>query len=434
MKKLKLWVPLALVAALGSFVGTTYWLAARSGQSAPEVVARYFIPSPQSLFGKDRLAVLILGIDYNYDQRDIEFSKGARSDTIMAASLDFPTKSVRVLSVPRDMDVVLPNGTEDKINAAYADGGPPEAETVISKFLGIPGFDRYIVLRVDAAKDLIDALGGVDLNVENSAALRHTGPNGPVDYDDNWGHLHVHLKPGLQHLTGAQAVGYARFRHDWCSDPCRIMRQQQVIRAVLSQIESHQLNTLVHIRSLLAVAHKDIETNLTPAEELSLASDFANVNLSAVKTAQLPYVGDKDLPLAGDVIIPDERAKAKLVAEMFGPETAPAPQAPPVAALDGIRPDSVHVTVENGSGERGLAAKVAQALASRGFVVDAVRDADSFDYAVTQIYAKPDRPYVGDKVKSELGFPDAVLKVDSTALTTSPSDVTVIVGRDYPAH
>src|SRR3974390_1311142 len=125
------------------FVGTTYWYAAHAhpDQTPGQLIARIFIPSSRDVFGKDRLAVLILGIDYNYDDRDLPFSKGARSDTIMAVSLDFPTKSVRELSVPRDMDVVLPNGTEDKINAAYAQGGAPESKAVIAKFLGLPGFD-----------------------------------------------------------------------------------------------------------------------------------------------------------------------------------------------------------------------------------------------------------------------------------------------------
>lgn len=426
---------LLLVAAAAGFVGNKYWSVAHShpGESPQQTIARIFLPSPETVFGKDRLSVLILGIDYNYDDNDQPFSKGARSDSIMAASLDFPTRTIRELSVPRDMDVVLPNGEEDKINAAYADGGVPEAKAVIAKFLGIPGFDRYVVLRVDATRDLINAIGGVDVDVENSDALRHEGPNGPIDYDDNWGHLHVHLKPGLQHLDGDQAIGYARFRHDWCSDPCRIMRQQQVIRAIVSRLENDRLNTLTHIQSLVAAMNKDVETDLTTPEELTLGAAFADVSLAAVKTAQIPYVVSKDLPLAGDVIVPDDHAKAELVAQLFGPEPLP-PPSPPPGALAAIAPNTIHVTVENGTGERGLAKKVADALSERGFVIDDVRDARSFEYANTEIHAKPDRPFVGDKVRAELGLPAAQLTLDQDVLATQVSDVTVIVGRDYPAQ
>jgi LCP family protein required for cell wall assembly len=405
-----------LLSALVGFAGKSYWDVARAHpeRSLQQILAGYFVPSPQQVFGSERLSVLLLGIDYNYDARDIQFSKGARSDTIMAASLDFTAPSIHELSIPRDMDVVLPSGNEDKINAAFAEGGIAEAQRVVAGFLGIPKFDRYVVLRVDATKDVIDALGGVDVDVMNADALRHQGKNGPLNYDDNWGHLHIHLKPGMQHLNGTQAVGYARFRHDWCSDPCRILRQQQVTRAVIARIQQNKLNTLAHVQDLLAVARKDIDTNFTPQEELSLATAFSGINLASVKTEQVPYRGDKDLPLAGNVLVPDQAAKARLVAATFGPAQAP-----------------IHVTIENGTGEAGLAGKVAAALRSRGFAVDAVQDAASFGYRTTEIHAPADRPNDAERVRNGLGLPNAALKIDAAALTARASDVTVIVGRDY---
>jgi LCP family protein required for cell wall assembly len=315
--------------AIGALCGFGFWSAparAHAGAAIRPIVER-FVPPPETLFKKDRLAILVLGIDYNYTDGDQPFSAGARSDTIMAVSLDLATRTVRELSVPRDMDVVLPNGREDKINAAYSDGGPSEAEDVVARFLGIPKFDRYVVLRINAASDLINALGGVTVDVKNSDALKGAGPNGPVDYDDNWGHLHVHLAPGPQKLDGEQAVGYARFRHDWCSDPCRIMRQQQVIRAIVDRLERNKLNTLMHVQQLLDVARKDIQTDITGTEQLSLAGAYSGVGLASIKTEQVPYVSDKELP-AGDVIVADEKAKAELVARLFGPEPQVASKAP----------------------------------------------------------------------------------------------------------
>jgi polyisoprenyl-teichoic acid--peptidoglycan teichoic acid transferase len=164
---------------------------------------------------------------------------------------------------------------------------------------------------------LIDALGGIDVNVENSDALTRSGPNGPVDYDDSWGHLHVHLKPGRQHLTGTQAVGYARFRHDWCSDPCRIMRQQQVIRSMVDRIERDRLNTITHAAALLGVIGKDVDTNMTTTEELAAAMAFSHVTARDIHTAQVPYIGTVDLPGYGDSIVPDEVRKRALVASML---------------------------------------------------------------------------------------------------------------------
>jgi LCP family protein required for cell wall assembly len=188
---------------------------------------------------------------------------------------------------------------------------------VIADWLGIPAFDRYIVMRINTSKDIINALGGIDVNVQNADALQQTGKNGPIDYDDSWGHLHVHLKPGLQHLDGEHAVGYARFRHDWCSDPCRIMRQQQIIRAVIEKLERDKLNTLTHARQLLAVVRKDIDTDFSAQEELATAVSFSRVSVRDIRTAQVPYTGVLSLPY-GNAIVPDDAAKQKLVADTFG--------------------------------------------------------------------------------------------------------------------
>jgi LCP family protein required for cell wall assembly len=299
--------------ALDHYAGSAASWVTNSAQNVREIAA----PDPVQLFGKDRVRVLVVGLDYDYDPLDQETSKHSRTDIIMAVNLDFVHHKIEELSVPRDMVAIMPGGARAKINEAQSEGGIAESESVVAEWLGIPGFDRYVVLRIDTTKDLIDALGGVDVDVENSDALTHNGANGPVDYDDSWGHLHVHLKPGLQHLTGAQAVGYARFRHDWCSDPCRILRQQQVIRSLVDRIERDRLNTLAHATALLGVIGKDIDTNMTTAEELAAAMSFSHVSMRDIHTAQVPYVGTVDLPDYGDSILPDEAKKKALVASML---------------------------------------------------------------------------------------------------------------------
>jgi polyisoprenyl-teichoic acid--peptidoglycan teichoic acid transferase len=283
------------------------------GQSLGQLI----VPPPQRVFGKPSLRVLVVGLDYDYSSQDEETSAHSRSDIIMAVKLNFAHPRIDELSVPRDMVATMPGGQRAKINQAQSEGGIAESESVVAHWLGVSGFDRYVVLRIDTMKDLIDALGGTSVTVENSDALRHAGPNGPIDYDDSWGHLHVHLRPGPQHLSGEQAVGYARFRHDWCSDPCRIMRQQQVIHALAGQIEAHQFATLLRARPLLDVMRKDVETNLTPGEELSLFAAFARLGAHDIVTAQVPYTTSIDLPGYGDSIVADEAAKQRLVAAML---------------------------------------------------------------------------------------------------------------------
>jgi len=300
--------------ALGS-IGAGY--AYVEHKNVLQVLLEPIILPPQQTFGKDHLLVLVVGLDYDYDAKDQETSKTSRSDIIKAINLDFLTRRVYMLSVPRDMDAILPNGEEAKINQAQSEGGIRESQAVIAKWLGIPGFDRYIVLRIDTMKDLIDAIGGVDVKVMNSDALEHQGANGPIDYDDTWGHLHVHLQPGLQHLSGEQAVGYARFRHDWCSDPCRIMRQDQVIKAIVGRLEYNKFNTLTHLNQLLGVMQRDVETNLSGGEEFSLAMAFSGLNPGSIQTAQIPYVDVKTTPRYGEVLVPDTAARGQLVRTML---------------------------------------------------------------------------------------------------------------------
>lgn len=270
------------------------------------------VPEPQRLFQKERLAILLLGIDYNYDEKDIAYSAGARSDTIMAISLDLPTHSMHVLSVPRDMVYRFKDGHSDKINSAYSLGGPREAERVIANFLGLPAFDRYIVLRIDATKALIDAIGGIDVPVSEA-----------MNYDDSWGRLHIHFTPGMHHMNGDQAVSYSRFRHDACSDPCRILRQQQILRITIAKLKNDHLNDLIHIHALMDVLNQNVMTNLSPVERLSLAEAYAGFNLAALKTDQVPYVGDEVLPEVGDVLLPDTAARAALVRRLFIDPVAP---------------------------------------------------------------------------------------------------------------
>lgn len=423
--------------ALAGFVGG---VALVKHKSVWQVLSQPIAPPPQDVFGKDHLFVLVVGLDYDYSDKDEEYSTAARSDVIKAVNLDFMTHKAYVLSIPRDMDAVLPNGQEAKINQAQSDGGINESQAVIAKWLGIPSFDRYVILRIDTMKDLVNAIGGVDVNVMNSDALKHQGPNGPLNYDDNWGHLHVHLKPGVRHLNGDQAVGYARFRHDWCSDPCRIMRQDQVVKAIVTKLKGDKLNTLAHMTGLIGVMQHDVQTNLTGNELLSLANGFADINPSAVQTNQVPYVEDKVIPTYGDVIVPDTAARARLVETMFlnPPRPRPSPDSNAIAA---ISPAQVRVDVQNGTGIPGLGRRVAAILKAKGFTIGEVGNAPTSDVMTTELHEHSSITFAATKVRAALGaaaskatiVTDGSVQVSPSASPSPASDVTVVVGQDLAA-
>ncbi len=378
------------------------------------VVEAPLIPAPQDLFGKDRIFVLVMGVDYDYDKNDYEFSKKSRSDTIMAATLDFPSTRVTEISVPRDMDVILPNGHESKINQALSDGGPAEAQAVISKFLGIPGFDRYVILKINAAKQVIDAIGGIDVTVRQQ-----------MDYDDSWGHLHIHFKPGRHHMNGEQAVSYGRFRHDSCGDPCRIERQQQIMRIMVAKLKADKLNDLAHINNLIDVLNRNVDSNLSVQEKLSLANAYSGLDVKSIKTAQVPYTDTKDTPFGGNVLVADDGAKRDLVNKLMLGGLRP----PDGATLAALPASSLKVDVQNGSGQPGSAKRLARQLKSQGFIIGYVGNAGTSDYARTEIHTHTNINFAGEKVRAAIH----ANKVDVTAdpVASPPrSDVTVIVGKD----
>ena len=409
-------------AFLIAFVTAVGGVSVLKHESPFQLLKQPVIPSPQQVFGKDHLLILVVGLDYDYDNKDDETSKAARSDIIKVINLDFRTKRAYILSVPRDMDAILPDGQEAKINQAQSDGGIAESQAVIAKWLGIPGFDRYVILRIDSMKDLINAVGGVDVAVMNSDALRKQGPNGPIDYDDNWGHLHVHLKPGLQHLDGDAAVGYARFRHDWCSDPCRIMRQDQVVTAIVTRLKGDKLNTIGHIGALIGVMRHDIETSLTFGEELSIASAFSDIAPDAIKTAQVPYIADKEVPDYGDVIIPDTAARAQLVQTML--LDPPQPRNSSNVAIASSAAARIRVNVQNGTSTAGLAKRVAALLKARGFSIGSVGNAATANVSATELHASD--ASTASQVRTALG--PAVS--GAAILTDGTTDVNVIIGQD----
>jgi LCP family protein required for cell wall assembly len=388
----------------------------------------FFVPSPESVFGRDRLYVLLLGIDYNYDSKDQEYSTQARSDTIMAAGLDFPTKTVKIVSIPRDMEATI-HGREDKINGVFAAGGEPYADAVIGAWLGLPKndrnmyFDRYIVLKINATKELVDAIGGIDVPVTEQ-----------MDYDDSWGHLHIHFKPGMTHMNGEAAVSYSRFRHDACSDPCRIKRQQQVLQLTIAKLKSDKFNDLAHIGALIGVINRNVTTNLSDEEKKSLAWYYRDFNLADLKSDQVAYSDTKQTD-SGEALVPDEKQRAAAVAVLTGPYVRETPPPAPGPAAS-VPPSHVHIAVENGSGQSGLGVKMADLLRRRGFVVDSVVNADSFGYDTTLIREHSATAGVAELVRAKLALKSATVNLPSNprpnaAAAAESGDVTVIVGRDF---
>jgi len=411
---------------VGLFFGSVAQRMVTHQETFADAVVRQIVhvPTPQEVFHRERIYVMLLGIDYDYDDKDQPFSSHARSDTIMAAGIDFPSKSTRLVSVLRDTDVTI-QGRETKINSAFSSGGVSLADSVVGDFLGMPvetsgrHFDRYVVVRVNALKDFVDAIGGIDVPVTET-----------MNYDDTWGHLHIHFKPGMYHMNGEQVQGYSRFRHDECSDPCRTKRQQQVMRILAEKLTHDKFNDLTHIGQLIGVFRRDVATNLSNDELKALAWSFKDAKVADLAHADtIGYVDTKDT-LDGETVIPDERQKTQLVADLLGAyQKMPAAAPPPSRAVAAVVPSAVHVVVENGSGIRGAATVVAATLRTRGYVIDGIANADSFTYDTTQI--RTSALDAGARVRADIGIAGASVTPQTAKAAAGDGAVHVIVGKDY---
>ena len=204
------------------------------------------------------LTVLVLGVapEYKYyHQRAPEDFRGL-SDVILLVRFDPQTKQISVLSIPRDVYVPIPGYGWYIINHANKFGGPDLAKQVVSSLTGVE-IDGYVAVSVEAIRNGVDALGGIAVCVEK-----------PMQYRDTAAKLDINLQPGCQHLSGTQAEGYLRFRHDALGDIGRIQRQQTFFNALKQQILTPA--GLLRIPQAIARVEQNIRTDLSRDQIASL--------------------------------------------------------------------------------------------------------------------------------------------------------------------
>ncbi|BDI31837.1 hypothetical protein CCAX7_38880 [Capsulimonas corticalis] len=233
--------------------------------------------------GQDRITILCMGIDDNWTDSDQVYTKDARTDTLFLLTLDLVNHKISMLSIPRDTYAHIAGTSHSfKINSAYQTGGPDRAIDTVSELLGVHA-DHYMVLNIDATKKMVDALGGVDVDVEHE-----------MHYHDKWGHLNIDLLPGAQHLDGEQAVGFARYRHADLGkkgspedgDERRMYRQHVMLRSMIAKAKT--LANVSQAPHLIDVGMSSIRTDLTRGQLYDLAAIFKGVQPDDIKTASIP--------------------------------------------------------------------------------------------------------------------------------------------------
>ena len=223
----------------------------------------------------ERINVLLLGID-DGDSEAAE-SEPKRTDAIILLSFDPQNNKVAVLSIPRDTKVILPGHKDpEKINAAYAYGGHNLTKGTVESFLGVP-MDHYVIINIQAFQRIIDAIGGIDIDVEKR-----------MYYEDPWdddGGLVINLQPGMQHMDGKTAITYVRFR-DEEGDIGRIGRQQKFMKAVMEKITSPAIIT--KLPSVIKEVMSSVKTDLSFRQLLEFAGTLKEAQKNGLKTDMVP--------------------------------------------------------------------------------------------------------------------------------------------------
>lgn len=234
--------------------------------------------------------ILVLGTD----QRDRE--EAARTDVIMVVNINPKTKKVSLFSIPRDTRVFIPGHGYDKINSAYnflyiKGGGPELTIKAVENLLGLGEGDipYFAVVNFEGFIKVIDALGGVDIYVEE-----------PMHYHSMRGDVIIDIEPGLQHFDGEKALEYARFRHDKYGDYTeseydgllhgRVIRQQKLVQALIEQSKSW--NTIWRLPTIAETVGDAVYTNSTTSQITKIALIFKNISGDSLNV--IPFTGGRD--------------------------------------------------------------------------------------------------------------------------------------------
>ena len=229
-------------------------------------------------------------------QRVVLLGSDARGDEVSRSDTIVVTKAGGgMLAVPRDTLVDIPGVGEDKINAAYASGGPELTAETLENLTGVR-INDYVVVNFGGVEEIVDAMGGITLEVDNPIRVGIEGRR-------------IFIPAGTQELDGLQALAYVRYRGGPTADIGRISRQQKFLRELARQSTSPA--NLPRLPATATATWRNIDTNMN----LLQAARFAiRTRLSGIEGAEL-YPGSPQLIGGISYWVPDKEAGDKVVSE-----------------------------------------------------------------------------------------------------------------------
>src|SRR5690606_9908582 len=190
-----------------------------------------------------------------------------------------------------------------RINGVYARGGAEDLRRRVEAILGVP-VDYYAIVKLDIFQNLVDALGGVQVDVPY-----------PMHYDDNVGGLHIHFPAGPRHMDGVDASKFIRYRASLRGDIDRLDNVKRLAYAMLQRVKELNVRAVTLLPELVDTFFTDVETNASPALARQLATRVPNLTLST--TATLPNE-EATIDGVGSVVTYDPATVHAFMAGTFG--------------------------------------------------------------------------------------------------------------------
>jgi LCP family protein required for cell wall assembly len=249
-----LWFFLILLLALGGILLYGYFEIRQTTDTIHSEVDEDFIQHTSrednqiELSNETPFSILLMGVDAREADR-------GRSDTMMVMTVNPNTDKTTLVSIPRDTYTeIIGRGFDDKINHAYAFGGPTMSMNTVQNFLDIP-IDYYVSVNMEGIQQIVDAIGGITLTPSRSFSQS--------------GFTFVEGQP--TQMNGEMALAYSRMRSE-DGDYARQGRQREVVLATLDKIAS--FNTILNFQSVLQTMEDNVSTNLVFNEMVNIFLNY----------------------------------------------------------------------------------------------------------------------------------------------------------------
>ncbi|NRY61468.1 LCP family protein [Clostridium beijerinckii] len=338
-----------LVLGIISLIITFVIVSMVSGVYALMKVESKSMPSGASVSFNQPVNILLLGMDIG-DPKQVNNQSIKRTDTIIVANYNPQTKSIRIVSIPRDTLINI-NDRNVKINSAYAIGGYPKIKSEVENLLNI-NINYIVKVDYNAFREIIDAIGGIEMKIDRN-----------MIYDDEGQNLHINFKAGeTVTLDGKKAEEFFRWRKNndgsglANGDLDRIENQQKFISKVIEKCTSPFV--IFRAPKIMTALGDNVETNLSPTDILGYGFKFIGIKKENVTMATVS--GTPKTINGESFLIVDKNENKDILSSLTSSSVSN-------KSAEGAAKDDIRIKVLNATKINGLAAKVAKELSDAGY-------------------------------------------------------------------